>query len=344
MDAAEGQGAVMKKKQLQAIIYAVLAAVFYAVSTPVSKLLLQYVSPTMMAAFLYLGAGIGIGLISVRHRNPDSQRLSKSDLPYTIGMIALDIIAPILLMNGVARTTAANASLLNNFEIAATAAIAFFAFHESISKRMWAALLLITVSSIVLSFEGYESLQFSSGSFMVIGAAACWGLENNCTRMISSKDTYEIVTLKGLCSGTGSLLIALIIGEKFPSVSSTIMILLLGFVAYGLSIFTYIRAQEVIGAAKTSAFYALAPFIGALLSLILLHEQLSQSYIPGLLLMIAGSVLAIDDTLRYKHCHIHSHTIYHLHHGTIEKEIITHEHEHSHIGPGLGHHHVHTSI
>lgn len=343
----------MKKTQINAIILAILAATFYAVSIPISKLLLTYTTPTMLAAFLYLGAGIGIGIMFLMQRDKtgDREKLSKSDLPYTIGMIVLDIIAPVLLMNGVARTTAANVSLLNNFEIVATAIIAFFIFKEKISKRMWGALILVTLSSLVLSFEGTDSLRFSTGSIMVIGAAVCWGFENNCTRMISSKSTHEIVIIKGFFSGTGTLLIALIIGEKFPPALVTGIILLLGFVAYGLSIFTYIRAQEIIGAAKTSAFYALAPFIGALLSFLLLNESLSPKYAAGLIIMILGSVIAVIDTLRYSHKHIHTHTVHvytHTDHnigrGAVRTETVTHEHEHTHIGPGLAHHHTHRGM
>ena len=343
----------MKKTQINAIILAILAATFYAVSIPISKLLLTYTTPTMLAAFLYLGAGIGIGIMFLMQRDKtgDREKLSKSDLPFTIGMVVLDIIAPVLLMNGVARTTAANVSLLNNFEIVATAIIAFFIFKEKISRRMWGALILVTLSSLVLSFEGTDSLRFSTGSIMVIGAAVCWGFENNCTRMISSKSTHEIVIIKGFFSGTGTLLIALIIGEKFPPALVTGIILLLGFVAYGLSIFTYIRAQEIIGAAKTSAFYALAPFIGALLSFLLLNESLSPKYAAGLIIMILGSVIAVIDTLRYSHKHIHTHTVHVYTHtdnnigrGAVRTETVTHEHEHTHIGPGLAHHHTHRGM
>ena len=334
----------MKKAQIHAMALAVLAAACYAVSTPMSKLLLAYTTPTMLAAFLYLGAGIGIGLVFLTQKRKTGarERLSRSDLPFTAGMIVLDIIAPILLMNGVARTTAANASLLSNFEIVATSAIAFFVFKEHISKRMWGALILVTLSSLILSFEGTDSLHCSAGSILVIGAAVCWGLENNCTRMISSKSTYEIVLLKGLFSGAGTLLIALLAGEKLPSASVAGITLLLGFVAYGLSIFTYIRAQEVIGAAKTSAFYALAPFIGALLSFLLFgQERLSRGFVVGLLFMLAGSVVSVADTLRYRHSHLHTHTIRHLSGGSIRTETMVHAHEQSHSGPGLAHHHVH---
>ena len=330
-------------KKTNAVVLAILAALFYAISIPVSKVLLRYTAPTMLAAFLYIGAGIGIGIIYFAKQNVKSKRkkLNREDLPYTIGMIVLDIIAPILLMNGISRTAAANVSLLNNFEIVATAVIAFVIFKEKISLHMWIALGLITLSSMVLSFEGIESFNFSIGSVMVIAATICWGFENNCTRKISAKDTYEIVTLKGICSGTGSLLIAVLIGERLPMPIITLMILLLGFVAYGLSIFTYVRAQEVIGAAKTSAFYALSPFIGALLSFLILHEKLSDGYLTGLIIMIVGSILAIDDTMRYRHNHVHSHIIHHLYHGKIVSERITHEHAHSHMGFGFVHFHAH---
>ena len=323
----------MKQKQVKAILLALSAALFYAISIPLSKLILKQASPTMVAAFCYLGAGLGIGFIYLFKRKKESskEKLSKKDLPYTLAMILLDVLAAILLMNGVALTTAANASLLNNFEIVATSSIAFMIFKEKCSWRMVVAIVLITLSSFVLSFEGSASLSFSTGSLMVLGAAICWGAENNCTRMISSKSTYEIVMIKGLCSGTCSLIIALIIGESWPSLSLIAMILALGFISYGLSIFTYIKAQAIIGAAKTSAFYALAPFIGALFSFVVLGESLSSSYALGSLIMIAGSSLAIIDTLKYQHAHMHTHTIYHLHHGVMEKEVITHTHEHTRI-------------
>ena len=343
---AEAGGIKLRKKQMYAIMLAVLAAVFYAVSTPVSKVLLKYSGPTMLAAFLYLGAGAGTLLVFVLYgRKADrSAGLTRDDAPYTVGMIVLDIAAPILLMNGVERTTAANASLLGNFEIVATALIAYFIFHEKISGRMWQSIILIAASSALLSFEGTSSTKFSAGSLMVLGASVCWGLENNCTRMISSKSTYEIVILKGLFSGSGSLIIALASGEKIPAWNIIAGSSALGFVAYGLSIYTYIRAQNIIGAAKTSAFYAVAPFAGALIAFILLREEFTWRYAAGAAVMAAGAAAAIVDTLEYSHCHIHSHTVYHLRNGHLQKEIITHTHEHSHIGPGIAHNHMHNAI
>ena len=208
----------MKNKDLSAIGYALAAALFYALNVPCSKLLLTHITPTMMAALLYLGAGIGVGMMYLFHHKQEQpeERLAKTDLPYTIGMVLLDILAPILLMLGIQNSTSSSASLLGNFEIVATTVIALLIFREKVSKRLWAAIGLITLSSIVLTFEGSGSFQFSAGSLLVLGAASCWGLENNCTRMISEKSTYQIVTIKGIFSGLGSLITALILGESLP--------------------------------------------------------------------------------------------------------------------------------
>lgn len=331
------------EKRLTAIFYALAAAVLYALNMPISKLLLEKIGPTFMAAFLYFGAGIGIGLLYVfggRKRRTE-EKLSKKDLPYTVGMIVLDIAAPIFLMFGLTRAASANASLLNNFEIVATTIIALAVFKEAVSKRLWAAICLITLSSIILSFEDMSGLQFSYGSLLVLAATVCWGLENNCTRKISSKSTYEIVMLKGIFSGLGSFVIAAVKGESFPQLRYIAAALLLGFAAYGLSIFLYVRAQKELGAAKTSAYYAAAPFVGALFSFLLLGEELTVNYVVALGIMIAGSVLVVVDTLLQRHSHLHTHTYVHTHDGSTHTHVIEHTHEHSHFGNNGKHEHTH---
>lgn len=288
-----------RDKRRRAVALALAAALFYALNVPCSKLLLRHVPPTCMAAFLYLGAGAGVGILYRLHGRSErpEERLSREDLPYTVGMVVLDILAPILLMTGVSLGSSSNASLLGNFEIVATTVIALALFHERVSRRLWTAVGLITLSSAVLTFEGGGSFRFSLGSVFVLGAAACWGLENNCTRRISGKSAYQIVTVKGLCSGAGSLVTALVLGETLPQARYIPPAMLLGFVAYGLSIFTYVRAQRDLGAARTSAYYAAAPFLGALLSFLLLGEALSAQYAAAALLMTAGAALVVRDTL-----------------------------------------------
>lgn len=322
-----------KNNKITAIICAILAAVFYALNTPFSKVLLKNISPTFMAAFLYLGAGIGVGIMYLfKHKNEDKDmRLTKNDLTYTILMVVLDVIAPILLMIGISIGSSANASLLGNFEIVATSIIALVIFKEDVSKNLWIAIVFITLSSIILSFEGQESFRFSYGSLFVILATMSWGLENNCTRKISNKSSYQIVTIKGLCSGIASLIISIIIGEKFPEIRYIFYALLLGYVAYGLSIFLYVRSQRDLGAAKTSAYYAIAPFIGTFLCFLVNGEALSASYFVGLILMIVGTVFVVIDTCLIKHTHLHTHTITHTHDGYTHTHVLTHEHEHKHF-------------
>ena len=281
------------------IAFAILAAALYSINAPFSKILLEFMPPTLMAGFLYVGAGIGITFIALirkmKKHETKELKLTKSELPYTIAMIILDIAAPIFLLFGLNATTAANASLLNNFEIVATAIIALMVFKERISLRLWFGILFITLSCGILSFEDVSSLHFSYGSLFVLLSAICWGFENNCTRKISSKDPLQIVLLKGIFSGIGSLTIGLYMGERIASLWSIFAVLWIGFIAYGLSIYFYVYAQRLLGAARTSAYYAVAPFIATILSLIILREVPDIAYYFALALMIIGAWLSSQD-------------------------------------------------
>jgi drug/metabolite transporter (DMT)-like permease len=215
-------------------------------------------------------------------------------------MVVLDVAAPIFLLLGLSMTSAANASLLNNFEIVATSIIAFAVFKEKISARLWLGIAFVMLSCTLLSFEGAESFSVSYGSLFILLACVCWGIENNCTRALSSKDPQQIVTIKGIFSGLGSLIIALIVGERAENLWSVVLVLILGFVSYGLSIFFYVYAQRYIGATRTSAYYAIAPFIGALLSLVIFNVLPSYTYFLALALMIVGAYLSSSDEPIFK--------------------------------------------
>ena len=282
----------MSCKFHKAIFHAVLAAALYAVSIPFSKLLLVEVPPTMLAAFLYIGAGIGMAVLGAVKKNRGEEPLKRSDIKYTISMVVLDIVAPVLLMLGLKFSPAANASLLNNFEIVATAVIALAVFGETVGKRLWTAIALITLSSILLTLDTAEGFSFSFGSLLVLGATVCWGIENNCTRQIADKDPLQIVMVKGLGSGLGALVVALVIGERLVGAEWLLDTMLLGFVAYGLSIYYYTYAQRVIGAARTSAYYAIAPFIGVVLSMLILGERPNWIFFVALVIMLVGTRLA----------------------------------------------------
>lgn len=281
------------------ILLALLAAALYAINSPLSKILLGYMPPTLMAGFLYLGAGAGmlvLALIRNCTKTPRHEgKLTRKELPYTLAMIILDIAAPVCLLFGLRATTAANASLLNNFEIVATSVIALALFKEKISPRLWAGIAFVTIACALLSVENTDGFRFSYGSLLILLACVCWGFENNCTRKISSKDPLEIVLLKGIFSGLGSLVIGLIAGERIAVLWSVFAVLGVGLAAYGLSIFFYVYAQRILGAARTSAYYAAAPFIGTLLSLAIFRELPVYTYYIALALMAVGAWLSSQD-------------------------------------------------
>ena len=285
----------MNPDQKRGVMFALLAAVFYALNAPMSKLLLGSIPPSMMAAFLYLGAGVGMFFLQPAVKRSgmalQEKKLTRRELPYTIAMVALDVAAPIALMLGIERTSAATVSLLNNFEIAATSLIALLLFREAISPKLWLGIGLVMLASLLLSLENVSSLSFSPGSLLVLAACICWGFENNCTRMLSSKSPFQIVIIKGIGSGLGALLIALAVGEPMPDFISILLAMGLGLIAYGLSITFYIYAQRELGAARTSAYYAVAPFIGAALSLVLFQEIPPVTFAAALVIMIAGTAV-----------------------------------------------------
>ena len=283
----------------KAVIFAVLAAALYALSTPFSKVIMNEIPPSFMAGFLYLGAGTGM-LITNAFRKDEAasvKTFSHSDIPYLIGMVVLDIIAPIMLMLALTSSPAANISLINNFEIVATSVIALIIFREKISGKLWTGIGFITIASIMLSFEGIESLTFTRQSVYALIACLAWGFENNCTRKLSSGDPMKIVVIKGLGSGIGAIIVALCAGEQLVASALIIYALLLGFIAYGLSVFFYIKAQKELGAAKTSAYYAVSPFIGALLSLIIYRSIPDLLFLLSCMIMVIGTVIVTIDSM-----------------------------------------------
>jgi len=333
-----------------AIGMAIIAAALYGISSPLSKLLLVKIPPTFMAALLYIGAGTGMLLVNwyLRFRTPERMeaKITGRDLPYVLGMVGLDIAAPIFLMLGLTRTTAETAALLNNFEIVSTSLLAMIIFREAVGRRMWVSVTLITLASTILSIDSFRHLSLSPGSLFVLAACLCWGLENNCTRMLSLKDPLQIVVIKGFGSGLGALLITWAMRAFIWDSLYIAMALLLGFVAYGLSIFFYISAQRELGAARTSAYYAAAPFIGVIFSWTILHESLTGSFALAMGIMLLGTYFAVSEHHAHSHMHPetthehrHSHADGHHDHAHEFEVIGAHSHEHNH--PAQLHTHPH---
>ncbi len=341
------------KNKCASIYVAILAATLYGISSPLSKLLLVEIPGTLIAALLYLGAGLGMLainlIVSIRKKEPTEEKISKYDAPYILGMVLLDIAAPISLMIGLNMTTSANAALINNFEIVATSLMALLIYKEAIGKRLWIGISFITLASILLSFEDLSSFSFSLGSVFVLLACLFWGFENNCTRMLSLKNPLQIVVVKGFGSGFGSLIIALSLKQYSANTLYILLALSLGFIAYGLSIYFYILAQRELGAARTSAYYAVAPFIGVLLSVLIFDQPIALSFILALLLMIVG--VYFSGAERHKHLHTHNEIMHaHRHHHQDNHHNHTHddglchntEHSHFHVHEKTEHSHAHT--
>lgn len=289
-----------KRVRTAGIFAALLASALYALNAPLSKLLLDYLPPTLTAGFLYIGAGIGMCAVALvrkaRGGVVTESRLTKKELPYTVAMVLLDVAAPVLLMFGLKSTSAASASLLNNFEIVATALVALLIFKEKISGRLWAGIIAVTAACVLLSFEDFSGgVKFSYGALLFLLACICWGFENNCTRKISSKDPMQIVLIKGVFSGATSVAIGFCIGERITVAWSVFAVLAVGFVAYGLSIFFYVHAQRRLGAARTGAYYAISPFIGTALSLAIFRDSPHVSFFVALAVMLAGAFLCASD-------------------------------------------------
>ena len=287
---------LIQNKNIFAVISALASAILFALCIPFAKLIENNISSVMMGAFLYLGAGFGL-LLTVFFKHCNSElSLTKREIPYSICMVILDICAIIFLMVGIAKTTGANASLLGNFELAATAMAAFLIFKEKVSQKLFIAIILITLASVILVFEGNGSFIFNIGSIFVLLSCICWGFENNFTKLLSIKDTRQITIIKGIFSGLGGLIIAFIIGEVFPPIKWVLLTMFLGFFSYGVSVCLYIYSQRFLGASKTGAIYSLAPYFGVLFSLILLKEKPLLQFYIALIIMIIATLIVLKDT------------------------------------------------
>ena len=356
----------MKVNSTIPVLQALLAAALFGVSAPLSKLLLKDFDPIPLAAFLYLGSGLGSLLLYgvQRLQNPGKNvetGLSRPDIPWLTGAIlAGGVGAPILLLLGLDRTPASTASLLLNFESVATALIAFLIFKEVADRRILAAVGLVTAAGILLSWTG-GNWGFSLGAVGIIAACFLWGLDNNFTRQISGKNPVLIVAIKGLGAGTFSLLLTLILGKNLPGVGVLALAMLVGAVSYGLSIQLFILALRGLGTARTGALFATAPFVGTTLSLVLLREKPEALFWAALPLMLVGAWLMVSENHGHvhvheymQHSHAHQHNDeHHAHeHGVSEEPVgeanhahlhthrrVTHEHAHA---PDLHHRHSHS--
>lgn len=332
----------MANRKSVCIIEAIGAALLFGASAPVAKLLLGSIAPVPLAAFLYLGSGLGLLIFKALKRLLGAQSdaeagIRKEDVKWLLGaLIAGGVAAPIILMISLKSTPGTTASLLLNFEGVATTLIAALAFKEAVGKRVAAAVACITLASIILSWDSGGGLGFSLGALGILGACTLWGLDNNFTRNISAKDPVSIVTVKGLGAGLVSLMLSLAAGEPLPGLTAALGAMGLGFVFYGLSIVLFILAMRGLGSSRTSAYFGTAPFAGVIISLALLGETPGVMFFISLPVMAAGAALLLKE--RHSHSHVHGHIVHEHRHNHIDAH---HTHTHEGLDPALEHSHVH---
>jgi drug/metabolite transporter (DMT)-like permease len=321
------------------ILFALLSAALFGAGTPFAKLLLGVADPWMMAGLLYLGAGTGLAAIHLFRkalRLPAREApLRRSDLP-VLGLVILagGIAGPLFLMFGLSRTDAASASLLLNLEGLATMGIAWLVFRENVDRRLITGAFAILAGAAVLSWQGSAAL--NTGAMLIAAACLCWGIDNNLTRKLSSADPLQIAMLKGLVAGVVNLSLALAGGSTVPSVGITLSAGLVGFLGYGVSLALFVLALRHLGTARTGAYFSLAPFVGALLAIVMLDETLTVR------LILAGGLMAIGLWLHLSERHDHDHAHAEMEHEHRHRHDAHHQHDHAPGDPeGEPHTHWH---
>jgi drug/metabolite transporter (DMT)-like permease len=322
--------------------FALLAAVLFGASTPVAKSLLPQVAPVLMAGLLYLGSGVGLGvyrLIRSRASVIGSQEaaLTRKDLPWLTGaIVAGGIVGPVLLMWGLAATPASSASLLLNLEGVLTALLAWFVFKENFDARIAFGMAFIAAGGVCLSWSWRPGTGLPWGSFAIIGACFAWALDNNLTRKVSAGDPVQIAMLKGIAAGTVNTALAFTLGARLPPAPSLVAVGLVGFLGYGVSLALFVLALRHVGTARTGAYFSVAPFVGAVISILLLGEALTVSV--GVAAVLMGLGVWLHLTERHEHTHRHE-TMEHEH-----RHVHDEHHQHAHgrdEPPGEPHSHRH---
>ncbi len=336
-----------------AIVYALISAALFGVSTPAAKILVGTVHPAVLAGLLYCGAGIGIAALrrvlpSIVATAPEVA-LTRSELPWLAGAIASGgVVGPLLLMTGLSRTDAAAASLLLALEGAATALMAWFIFHENFDRRIALGMCCLVAGAAVLSWSGTPTVDSVIGPLAIVGACLAWGMDNNLTRKVSLADPLQIVQLKGLIAGPFNLVLGLMLGAALPGLSAVLFAGVVGFFGYGVSLALFVVALRHLGTARTGAYFSIAPFLGSLAAIVVLGEPVTVQLAIAGVLMAVGVWLHLTEHHEHEHvhepmahAHSHVHDDHHQHTHSVSDPLgKTHTHFHQHIRLRHSHPHV----
>jgi drug/metabolite transporter (DMT)-like permease len=330
------------------ILYALIAALGFGLSAPLAKLLLDAVSPLFLAGLLYLGAGLFLGLARVvwRRRPTAGRPLTPRDRWILAAVVLVGgVLAPPLLLWGLDRSPATTTALLLNLEVVLTVILAGVVFREHLGPGVGVAAVVMAVAGIVLGWTP-GSPAIAGGAAAVALASALWALDNNLTRLIAEGDPLLIVQVKGLVAGTVNTVLAVASGHAWPAPETTALALVLGAMSYGTSLVLFIVAMRGLGAARTGAYFATAPFFGAAGGL-LLGEPITAGLVVAASLMAGATWLLVHE----RHGHLHRHAAGVHTHAHVHDPHHQHAHEgwegpepHSHPHPTgpLEHEHPHT--
>ena len=261
--------------------------------TPLTKLFLSDVQPWMLAGLLFLGGGLGllpIHLLRSRYSPPDD-RLQKHDWQWLGASIVVGgVIAPVLLTLGLVQTTAAATSLMLNFECVFTALLAWTVFGERWRWQIFVGMLAIVAGGVVLSHAD-TGAGVTWGALLILGTCFHWALDSNFTTKIAKKDPVQVAMLKSGVAGAINVAIALLIGQPLPPLPTLCLVLGAGFLTSGLTLFCFVMTLRHLGASRSGAYFALAPFAGTTISALLLKESINESLAIAAILMAAGAAL-----------------------------------------------------
>lgn len=327
--------AALRNRGVQA---ALASALLFGAGTPLAKLLLGGTSPWLLAGLLYVGSGVGLGLIRLTRRSPRVRLPRGEVLPLAGAILFGGILGPVLLMLGLSNMPASGASLLLNAEGVFTALLAWFVFRENFDRRIALGMLAIVAGAAVLSIPTGANFGNPLPALAILAACLCWGLDNNLTRKVALNDATWLAAVKGLVAGPVNLVLAFVLGATLPSALNIGAALVVGFFAYGVSLVLFIVGMRHVGTARAGAYYSIAPFFGALLAIVL-GDRLTWPLIVAACLMAIGVWFHLTE--RHEHEHTHE-PITHTHWHTHDEH---HQHEHPGgqvIAPGVRHKHEHT--
>lgn len=289
------------------------AALLFGAGTPLAKLLLGNVGPWMLAGLFYLGSGLGLTIYRVLSQSAPV-KLARGEAKWLAGAtLAGGVVGPVLLMVGLTGMPASGASLLLNAEGVFTALLAWIAFRENFDRRIALGMASIAAGATLLSWPEDVSFAGVLPALSILGACFAWGIDNNLTRKVSLNDATWIASVKGLVAGGMNLALAFALGNRLPSVPVLGSALVVGFLAYGVSLALFVVGLRHLGSARTGAYFSVAPFFGAALALTS-GEPVTLRLIAAGLLMGLGVWFHLTE--RHQHGHIH--------------EAMDHEHEHEH--------------